>query len=89
MVTQAVHLELMHEKSTRQFLLRFRRFIEQHGKPNNITSDDVVQFKLASDTIDKLRGQILTEDDTVSYAANENIQWTFAVELAPWMGVFL
>ena len=24
----------------------------------------------------------------MSYAANENIQWTFTIELLPWMGGF-
>ena len=38
--------------------------------------------------MDKLWRQILTDDDTVSYAANENIKWTFIVVLASWMGGF-
>lgn len=88
LVTRAIHLELMYDMTTQQFLLGFRRFIARHGKPNKIISDNAAQFKLASDTISKLWGQILTEEDTVSYAANENIQWIFTVALAPWMGGF-
>ena len=53
-----------------------------------IISDNAAQFKLASDTLSRLWGQILTEKDIVSYAVNENIQWTFTIELAPWMGGF-
>ena len=33
-------------------------------------------------------GEILTEDDVISYATNQNIHWDFNVELAPWMGGF-
>ena len=86
LVIRAVHLELMYDMTAHQFLLGLRRFIAQHGKPSKIISDNAAQFKLASDTIDKIWGKILTEDDTVSYIANENIRWTFTVELAPWMG---
>ena len=32
--------------------------------------------------------KILTEDDVISYATNQNIHWDFNVELAPWMGGF-
>ena len=88
LATRAIHLELMNDMTTQQFLLGFRRFIARHGKPNKIISDNAAQFKLASDTTSRLWGQILTEKDTVSYAANENIQWTFTIELAPWMGGF-
>ena len=34
LTTRAVHLELMQDMSTEQFLLGFRRFVAQHGKPN-------------------------------------------------------
>ena len=74
--------------TTQQFLLGFRRFIACHGKPNRIISDNAAQFKLASETINKVWRQILTEEDIVSYSANEDIQWVFTVELAPWMGGF-
>ena len=83
LATRAIHLEQMNDMTTHQFLLGFRRFIARHGKPNKIISDNAAQFKLASDTISRLWGQILTEKDSVSYAANENIQWTFTIELAP------
>ena len=79
---------MMYDVTTHQFLLGFRRFIARHGKPDQIISDNAAHFKLASDTIRKVWGQILTEEDTVSYIADENIKWTFTVELAPWMGGF-
>lgn len=88
LVTRAVHLELMQDMSAYQFLLGFRRFIAQHGKPTKVISDNASQFKLAADTVDKLWRDILLENDVVSYAANEKIQWKFIVELAPWMGGF-
>ena len=88
LVTRAIHLELMYDMTTQQFLLGFRRFIACHGKPNRIISDNAAQFKLASETINKVWRQILTEEDIVSYSANENIQWVFTVELAPWMDGF-
>ena len=88
LAARAIHLELMNDMTTRQFLLGFRGFIARHGKPNKIISNNATQFKLVSDTISRLCGQILTEKDTVSYAANENIQWTFTIELAPWLSDF-
>ena len=36
----------------------------------------------------QLWGEILTEDDVISYAPNQNIHWDFNVDLAPWMGGF-
>ena len=80
LATRAIHLELMNDMTTKRFLLGFRRFIARHGKPNKIISDNAVQFKLASDTISRLWGQILTEKDTASYAVNENIQWSLTIE---------
>ena len=79
---------MMYDMSTQQFLLGFRRFIARHGKPKKVISDNAAQFKLASDTIYSLWGKILTEDDVISYATNQNIHWDFNVELAPWMGGF-
>ena len=76
----------MPDMSTDQFLLGFRRFLSQHGKPTEIISDNASQFRLASDVIEKVWRQILTEKDVLSYAANEGIKWKFIVELAPWMG---
>ena len=88
LVTRAVHLELIHSMTTEDFLLGLRRFLASHGKPCEIISDNAGQFKLASETVRKLWEQILTHSDVISYVANENINWRFIVELAPWMGGF-
>ena len=88
LVTRAVHLELIQNMSAEQFILGFRRFLSRHGKPQEIISDNASQFKLASETLDKLWGQILTHDDVTSYIANEGITWKYIVEFAPWMGGF-
>ena len=88
LVKRAVHLGLMSDMSTEQFLLGFRRFVARHGTPKEIISDNASQFKLASDVINKLWRNILSENDVLSYATNENIKWKYIVELAPWMGGF-
>ena len=88
LVTRAVHLELMQDMSTEQFLLGLRRFVASHGTPCEIISDNAPQFKLASDVIEKLWSKILREADVISYSTHEKINWRFIVELAPWMGGF-
>ena len=88
LVTRVVHLELIQDMSTEQFILGFRRFLSRHGKPREIVSDNASQFKLASETFDRLWEQVLTQNDVLSYAANEGIKWKFIAELAPWMGGF-
>ena len=87
-MTRAIHFELMPDMTTQEFLLGFRRFIARHGKPQKIFSDNAAQFKLDSNTVDKIWGQILSDEDIVSYAATGSIQCIFTVELhvAPWMG---
>ena len=87
LTTRAVYLELMADMSTEQFSLNFRRFVAKHGKPEEIISD-ASQFKLASDVKNKLWRNILSENDVLLYATNENIKWNYIVELALWMGGF-
>ena len=83
LVTRAIHLELIQNMSTEQFLLGFRRFLSRHGKPKEIISDNAPQFKLASETFDQLWGQLVTHNDVTTYVANERIKWKFIVELEP------
>ena len=79
---------MMHDMTTHEFLLGFRRFIARHGKPTKMISDNATQFKLAAESIHKLWGEVLTENDVVSYSSNQGIHWEFIVEHAPWMGGF-
>ncbi|XP_062592781.1 uncharacterized protein LOC134254255 [Saccostrea cucullata] len=88
LVVRAIHLELMQDMSTEQFLLGLRRFIARWGKPKQIISDNSAQFKLASLVLDKSWERVTSDSDVQSYIAYEEIQWQFIVELAPWMGGF-
>ena len=47
LVVRAVHLEIVEDMSTDQFLLGLRRFIARRGAPCQIISDNAKQFKLA------------------------------------------
>ncbi len=44
-VTRAIHLKLVCDMSTSEFLMCFRRFVSQRGTPNEITSDNALQFR--------------------------------------------
>ena len=77
---------MMHDMSTNfAGISKALRKTWQHKK---VISDNAALFKLASDTICNLWGEILTEDDVISYATNQSVHWDFNVELSPWMGVF-
>ena len=88
MSTRAVHLELVNDMSTSEFLMALCRFIAHRGKPDSILSDNAAHFKAASKLIDVVWTGILKSEEVQSYVANERIKWSFIVELAPWMGGF-
>jgi hypothetical protein len=88
LVTRAIHLEIVSDMSTEQFLLGLRRFVAQRGTPVEIISDNAKQFKAASSLIDRVWLRVLHSNEVQSYVSNAGIRWSFIVELAPWMGGF-
>ena len=54
MVTRAVHLELVQDMTTEEFLLAFKRFIVGRGTPVGIISDNAAYFKLGSKTLEEM-----------------------------------
>ena len=51
LVIRAVHLELLQDMTTEEFLYAFRRFISTRGTPTQIISDNASQFKLGSEIV--------------------------------------
>ena len=78
----------MHNLSTEERLMGLRRFIASRGKPDDIISDNAMQFKLASETVNIIWQRVLKCPDVQNYASETGISWKFIVELAPWMGGF-
>jgi hypothetical protein len=86
LVTRAVHLEMVEDMTTEEFLLAFRRFIAQRGTPEMVISDNALQFQAANKTLENVLKNVLISEDVQNYASNAKIKWKFIVELSPWMG---
>ena len=87
MVIRAVHLELLQDMTTEEFLMGFKRFISQRGTPNEIVSDNARQFKAASEVLKQI-WKTANSDIVQSYITTLGINWKFIIELSPWMGGF-
>ena len=88
LVTRALHLEIVLDMSTEEFLLGLRRFVTLRGTPNEIYSDNALQFKTAAATLDLVWKNVINSVDVQSCASRTGIKWIFIVEMAPWMGGF-
>ena len=87
-VTRAIHFEVVHDMSSEEFLLCFRRFIAKRGTPCEIISDNAMHFRASSTVLDRIWNKIQQSDEIMSYVSNAGIKWRFNVELSPWMGGF-
>lgn len=76
MASRAIHLELVPDMTTEEFLLGLRRFTAARGCPVVIVSDNALQFKLSAEVLNS------------SLCQNNMIQWRFIPELSPWHGGF-
>ena len=85
---RAVHLEVVEDMTAEQFLEALRRFVSRRGKPDEIISDNALQFKAAKNTIDIAWGDIVNDPQVQSYLSEKRIKWKFIVELSPWFGGF-
>ncbi|CAO4383267.1 unnamed protein product [Caenorhabditis nigoni] len=52
-VTRMIHLELVRDVSTDEFLLAFTRFMGRRGCPQTVTSDNAATFKLVAEILDQ------------------------------------
>jgi len=81
--SRAVHLELIREQSTGEFLAAFRAFVGRRGTPSVMFSDNAKNFKSGSKEIRSLYRSVnwstVREDGRL-----KNIDWIFNVEKAPW-----
>ena len=89
LATRAVHLELLQDMFTEEFLNGFRRFISQRGSPLEVINDKALQFKAVSRTLELIWKQVIRCEKVQTYLSNAGVRWTFIVELAPWMGDFM
>ena len=71
-LTRALHLEIMQDVSTEQFLLALRRFISRHGSQNLIISDNARTFKRA----DKSLKFIFKNNEVQEILTSKGIKWT-------------
>ena len=53
LTVRAIHLELVEDMSTEEFILCLRRFMARRGIPRQIISDNAQQFKVAKTTLNK------------------------------------
>lgn len=83
-----IHLEIVEDMSTDQFILCLRRFIARWGTPQQITSDNAKQFKSARRILAQVHQETLLDDKIQDFVSGRGIKWTLIVELAPWMGGF-
>ena len=81
---RAIHLEIVKDMSTLQFLMALRRFFAKYGIPQKIISDNALQFKSAQEVLNMLYSDSQVHD----FLSHKGVQWKFITPLAPWMGGF-
>ena len=81
--SRAVHLELIHNQGTEEFLSAFRAFVGRRGTPNVMFSDNAKNFKMGAKEIKSLYRSI-DWTKVLNDGRKTNIEWIFNVEKAPW-----
>ena len=85
MHTRSLHVELVLDATTSQFLMAFRRFSHTRGRPISFYSDNATNFKCADKQLQKLfKLNIQSDVEKYTYEGLGPIEWKYSTELAPW-----
>ena len=82
--TRAIHVEVVTSCSTMDFLIAFRRFVAQNGRPLVFYSDQAKHFKAADKQLRQLLHDGMTPVYNEHFGNNCPIEWKFSTETAPW-----
>ena len=82
--TRAIHLELLRDLTTMEFVYVLRRFISCHSIPSLVISGHGTNFV---DT-DNFLKTVFEEPEVKAYLDNNQIKWKFITARAPWQGGF-
>lgn len=88
LTTRAIHLELVSDLSTVQFLKAFKRFIGRRGIPSKMFSDNAMNFIGAEHEIGNSLDQLLqqTKGELHQYLLKNKIEWSTIPARAPHFG---
>ena len=82
-VSRAIHLELIPNTTTQEFIKGLKRLITRRGRLSTIYSDNVKFFQAAA----KWLKQIIKSGQLHEHLTKENINWKFNLPKTPWWGV--
>ena len=81
-LTRAVHIELVFNLTTTEFIKSFKRRISRRRKPRIVYSDNARTFKAVA----KWLANINRDQKLHDFLSSETILWKFNVPEAPWWG---
>ena len=81
-LSRAIHLELVPNQTTEEFITTFKRLIARTGAPEKIYSDKAKTFVASWKWVKKLN-----KSEELNHFFNfNNIEWKFNLSRAPWWG---
>ena len=81
-LTRAVHLEILVNQTTHEFIQALKRLIARRGRPKVIYSDNAKTFEKAARWIKK----VIKDEKVQEFLVKEEIKWKFNLSRAPWWG---
>ncbi len=81
-LSRAIHLELLPDLTTTEFIHSFKMFIARRGRPKKVYSDNGKTFVGAATWLRKL----MKEEQLHNWLAEQRIIWQFNLSRAPWWG---
>ena len=82
--TRAIHLELVSNLSTQNFLNAFRRFAARRSFPQLMISDNATTFQCAAKSLREMS----KSGEIAKFMSTQGVKWTFIAKRAPWFGGF-
>ena len=79
-LTRAVHLEILPNQTTQEFIQALKRLIARRGRPKVIYSDNAKTFEKASKWIKR----VYKDEGMQEFLVTEQGKWKFNLSRAPW-----